>query len=93
MKNDPIADEVRAARDTLARRHDYDLDAICDALRAAAKSSGEPRIVLTPRREAPATVSAAQPAVAPARWADTTRRASGWMPGRRLPSATKENLR
>lgn len=27
------------------------------------------------------------------RWAGSTRRASGWMRGLRLPSATKENLR
>lgn len=65
MKNDPIVEEVRAARDTLARRYDYDVDAICEALRSAAQDSGEPRIVLTPRRVGSPSASAAQPAVAP----------------------------
>jgi hypothetical protein len=65
MKNDPIVEEVRAARDTLARRYDYDVDAICEALRSAAQDSGEPRIVLPPRRLEPPHVSAAQPSATP----------------------------
>jgi hypothetical protein len=65
MKTDPIVDEVRAAREAIARRYDYDVDAICEALRAAAKDSGEPRMVFPPRRVGSASVSAAQQAVAP----------------------------
>lgn len=65
MKTDPIVGEVRAARDEIARRYDYDVDAICEALRGLARESGEPRVVLPPRRVTSGAVSAAQPAVAP----------------------------
>jgi hypothetical protein len=64
MNTDPIVDEVRAIRDEIARRFDYDVDAICEALRAIAKNSGEPRIALEPRAAIRTSVSAAQPAVA-----------------------------
>jgi hypothetical protein len=65
MKSDPIVDEVRAARDTIARRHEYDVDAICEALRAVAKDSGEARVVFPARRVTPGTVAGAQQGVAP----------------------------
>lgn len=64
MKSDPIVDEVRAARDAFARRYNYDVDAICDALRALAAADGGTRVVLPSRPATSTSVSAAQPAVA-----------------------------
>ncbi len=67
MKTHPIVDEVRAARDAFARRYNYDVDAICEALRALATADGGTRVVLVVLPSHPATstaVSAAQQAVA-----------------------------
>lgn len=64
MKTDPIIDEVRAARDAFARRYNYDIDAICEALRGLAKADGGTRVVLPSRPATSTSVSAAQPAAA-----------------------------
>lgn len=40
MWTDPIVDEVRQAREDLARKFDYDLDAILDDVRARQTQNG-----------------------------------------------------
>lgn len=65
MIRDRIVDEVRAARDEIARAYDYDIDAIFEALRELERKAGKPRVSLPPRRPfADAGQIAAQPAVA-----------------------------
>lgn len=50
---DPIVDEVRAARDAIAREHDYDIGKIAEAVRAREASSGRTVVTLPPRKLAP----------------------------------------
>lgn len=50
MIQDPIVEEVRAIRDEIAREHDYDINAIFDALRQAEASSGRGHVTLEPRK-------------------------------------------
>lgn len=50
MTRDLIVDEVRAFRDELARKHDYDIDAIFTALRKMEADSGRQHVVLSARR-------------------------------------------
>ena len=47
---DPIVEEVRRARETHAKKFNYDLDAICEDLRKREKSSGYPTVSLGPKR-------------------------------------------
>lgn len=49
MTRDSIVEEVRAVRDAIAKEHDYDVAAICEALRAIGRESGEARVTLPPR--------------------------------------------
>lgn len=49
MKADPIVEEVRTIRDDFARRHNYDIDAIVQALRDAAARRGHAMVSLPPR--------------------------------------------
>jgi hypothetical protein len=58
MTRDPIVEEVRAVRDSIAKEHDYDVAAIFAALRAMGK--GETRVALAPRRTAPVAETPAQ---------------------------------
>ena len=50
MIDDPIVDEVRAARDEYARRFNYDLDAICRDLQQKQAQSGRKLVSFPPRR-------------------------------------------
>ena len=50
MIDDPIVDEVRAARDEYARRFNYDLDAICRDLQQKQVQSGRKLVTFPPRR-------------------------------------------
>jgi hypothetical protein len=49
MIRDPIVAEVRAIRDELAKRHNYDIDAIVQALQKASVDEGRQLISLSPR--------------------------------------------
>jgi hypothetical protein len=65
MIRDPIVEQVRAARDAIAKEHDYDLASIFDALREMARKSGGERVRLPPRRTTRHQYSgAAQPDIA-----------------------------
>lgn len=62
MTNDPIVDEVRAIRDAIAREHDYDIAAICRAIREEARAAGVRTVTLPPRAVAEVPrANAAQP--------------------------------
>jgi hypothetical protein len=50
MTGDPIVDEVRAARDEIAKEHGYDIDAIFAALRALEATSGREHVSLPARK-------------------------------------------
>lgn len=49
MNADPIVEEIRAIRDDFAKRHNYDIDAIVQALRDAAARRGHAVVSLPPR--------------------------------------------
>ena len=49
MHTDPVVDEVRAARDALAKKFNYDLRAIFEDARTRQIASGRKTISLTPR--------------------------------------------
>jgi hypothetical protein len=49
VTSDPIVDEIHAIREEIARRHDYDLDAIVEALQKASAQSGRHVVTLPPR--------------------------------------------
>ena len=49
MSHDPIIDEVRAIRDTIAREHNYDLDSIFLMLRTRETTSGRLHVTLPPK--------------------------------------------
>jgi hypothetical protein len=49
MLPDPIVEEVRAARDAIARQHAYDLRAIFSSLRLLEVQGGKPIAQLSPR--------------------------------------------
>lgn len=49
MRDDPIVDEIRAIRDTIAREHHYDVDAIFTMLRGREAESNTPHVTLPPR--------------------------------------------
>ena len=50
MIDDPIVDEVRAARDQYAKQFNYDLDAICRDLQQKQVQSGRKLVTFPPRR-------------------------------------------
>jgi hypothetical protein len=50
MARDPIIDEVRAIRDAFAKRHNYDIDAIVQALQQASVHEGRQVVSLPPKR-------------------------------------------
>lgn len=52
--SDSIIDEVRAVRDAIAKRFDYDIDRLAEALKAREAKSGR-KIVRFPPREVIAT--------------------------------------
>ena len=52
MTVDPIVEEVRGFRDAIAREHDYDIDAIFEALRKIEIASGRDHVSLPPRASA-----------------------------------------
>jgi hypothetical protein len=53
MENrDPIVDEVRTARDAIAKEHGNDIKKIADAMRIRESQSGRRVVVLPPRRPA-----------------------------------------
>lgn len=49
MSTDPVVDEVRAIRDAIAREHDYDIAAICRAIRERTRAAGIETVTLPPR--------------------------------------------
>jgi hypothetical protein len=49
-KSDPIVDEVRAARDALAKEFDYDVDKLAAFIKDREMHSGRPVVRLPPRR-------------------------------------------
>ncbi len=46
----PIIDEVRAARDAIAKKCDYDIAKIAESIRARERKSGRNFVQLPPRR-------------------------------------------
>jgi hypothetical protein len=50
MREDPIVNETRAAREELLKRFDYDLDALCDYLEMLESKSEKKAVTLAPRR-------------------------------------------
>lgn len=53
MWKDPIVEETRRRRDEIARRFDYDVKVIADALRQQHKASGKVTIARLPKRIKP----------------------------------------
>lgn len=49
MISDPVVDEVRAARDEIAREHDYDINAIFQAFRESEVLGGQEHVTHPPR--------------------------------------------
>jgi hypothetical protein len=49
MANDPIVDEIHAIREEIARRHDYNLDAIVETFQKTSAKSGRHVVTLPPR--------------------------------------------
>lgn len=46
---DPIIEDVRRARETHAKRFNYDADVICEDLRKPEKTAGHPTVSLSSR--------------------------------------------
>lgn len=61
MTRDPIVEEVRAARDALARKYEYDIEAIFAALRDSEAKEGKSIVRLPSRPVGEADESAARP--------------------------------
>ena len=53
MWKDPIVEETRSRREALARRFNYDIKAIGEALRRQQKASGKKTITRPPKRAKP----------------------------------------
>ena len=49
-KSDPIVDEVRAARDAIAKELDYDIEKIAQAIKSREVQSGRHVVCLPPRK-------------------------------------------
>lgn len=60
-QSDPIVDEVRAARDAIAKESDYDIGKIADAVRVRETRSGRPVVNLPPRKPTPSGKASKQP--------------------------------
>ena len=56
--NDPLIQEIRAARDQHAARFGYDLKEIFGDIKERQKASGRTYVTFPPRRAAPATTEA-----------------------------------
>jgi len=52
MIRDDIIDEIRAARDEIARKYGYNVDAIFEAFRTAEAVSGKPHLTFEPHKTA-----------------------------------------
>ena len=50
MIKDPIVEEVRAVRDSIARKYGYDIHKIVQAIREMEQHSGREYVTLPPRR-------------------------------------------
>jgi hypothetical protein len=50
MPIDPIIDEIRAARDAIAKEFDYDIEKIAQAIKAREVASGREVVRLAPRK-------------------------------------------
>lgn len=50
QKYDPIVDEVRAARDAIAKESDYDIDKLAQAIKAREVKSGREVVRLAPKK-------------------------------------------
>jgi hypothetical protein len=50
---DPIVDEVRAARDAIAKKYDYDIERLAKAMRARQGEGGREVVRLSPRPVSP----------------------------------------
>lgn len=61
MTRDPIVEEVRAARDAIARKYEYDIEAIFAALRDSEAKEGKSIVRLPSRPVGEADESAARP--------------------------------
>ena len=51
--SDPIVDEVRAAREAIAKEYDYDIERLARAMQARQAASGRPVVRLRPKRVPP----------------------------------------
>jgi len=49
MTKDPIVEEIHEIREEIAKRYNYDLDAIVEAMRRASAESGRQVVSLPPR--------------------------------------------
>ena len=69
MWKDPIVEETRSRREELARRFNYDIKAIGEALRRQLKASGQKPFTRPPKRESnlPRHNTALQPTANPLR--------------------------
>jgi hypothetical protein len=50
QKSDPIVDEVRAARDAIAKEFDYDIEKLASAIKAREVQSGREVVRLAPKK-------------------------------------------
>ena len=50
QKSDPIVDEVRAARDAIAKEFDYDIERLARAIKAREAQSGREVVRLPPKK-------------------------------------------
>ncbi len=50
QKSDPIVDEVRAARDAIAKEFDYDIEKLALAIKIREAQSGREVVRLAPRK-------------------------------------------
>jgi hypothetical protein len=50
QRSDPIVDEVRAARDAIAKEFDYDIDKLAQAIKAREVKSGREVVRLAPKK-------------------------------------------
>ncbi len=62
MRNDPIIDEVRTIRESIAREHDYDFVSLLRMLQDAASASGREHVSPTPSEVTTTATAAAHPA-------------------------------
>jgi len=50
LSRDPIVEEVRAARDSIAKEYDYDIERIGRAMQERQAKNGRPVVRLPPKR-------------------------------------------